>query len=238
MKTAKISLGYKQSLVIFGTAALLLFLVTHAGIDILYNASGVRKILLWFINGGLFVFAPMLFLAILFAKKQTGSDNLKQALTFLRLKPLNAKEIIASIVGLITVFILSGALAFVLPKIIPNFNPQPPFLTMNPLASNEYWILLCWLPMFFFNIFGEELFWRGLLMPLQENAIGKHTWWFHGLCWLVFHIPFGWNMILLLLPVFFIQSFLVWKYKNTWIGIIIHGIYNGSGFLLVAFGLI
>lgn len=238
MESRKIELGYKHSLLIFGTAALLLFLATHTGIEILYNATGIRKILLWFINGVLFVFLPFFLLSIKFAKQQVGSSDRKQIMNFLRLKPLSGKEIAATIAGLIAVFVLSGILAVVLPRVIPNFTPQPPFLTLNPLAPGEYWILVCWLPLFFFNIFGEELFWRGLLMPLQENAMGKNTWWFHAICWMVFHIPFGINMILLLLPIFFIQSFLVWKFKNTWIGIIIHGVYNGAGFLAVAFGLI
>lgn len=238
MDSSKYELGYKHSLLIFGTAALLLFLATHTGIEILYNATGVRKILLWFINGGLFVFLPMFLLSIKFAKQQVGSSDRKQILRFLRLKTLTAREIRATIFGVISVFVLSGILAFVLPKIIHNFTPQPPFLKLNPLVPGEYWIMLCWIPMFLLNIFGEELFWRGLLMPLQENAMEKNTWWFHAVCWMIFHIPFGIQMILLLLPVFFIQSYLVWKYKNTWIGVIMHGIYNGTGFLLVAFGLI
>jgi membrane protease YdiL (CAAX protease family) len=232
------TLGYKHSLLIFGTAALLLFIVTHVGIEILYDATGIRKVLLWFINGGLFIFIPMLLLAIFFAKKQTGNATLKQALIFLRVKPLKARELLATIIGLVIIFALSGLFYKILPLLIPNFNPQLPFLTMKPLHSGEYWILICWIPLFILNILGEELFWRGLLMPHQETAMGKNTWWFHGLCWLVFHIPFGFNMILLLLPIFFIQSYLVWKYKNTSIGIIIHGVYNGTGFIIVALGLI
>jgi membrane protease YdiL (CAAX protease family) len=237
MESTNNPLGYKHSLLIFGTAALLLYLVTFVGIDIIYNLTGIRKIVLWFFNGSMFIFIPMFFLAIFFARKQTGND-LKSALKLLRLKPLSAREIVAVIAGLVVIFILSGLLFYLLPKIISNFNPQPPFLSMKPLQTGEYWILLCWLPMFFFNIFGEELFWRGLLMPHQEIVMGKNTWWFHALCWGIFHIPFGWNLVLLLLPVLFIQSYLVWKFKNTWIGIIIHGIYNGTGFLAVALGLI
>jgi membrane protease YdiL (CAAX protease family) len=237
MEPPKNPLGYKHSLLIFGTAALLLFLVTYVGLDILFNTTGIRKEVLWFINSTLFIFLPMFFLALYFARNQ--SDNtLRSALKKLRLNRLSTREIIATMIGLAVIFLLSGMLTYLLPKIIPNYSPQPPFLTMKKLQSGEYWILLCWLPMFFFNIFGEEFFWRGLIMPHQEVAMGKNTWWFHALCWGLFHIPFGLNLILLLSPVLFIQSFLVWKYKNTWIGIMIHGIYNGSGFLAIAFGFI
>jgi hypothetical protein len=48
----------------------------------------------------------------------------------------------------------------------------------------------------------------------------------------------GWQLILILIPIFFIQPYLVQKRKNTWIGVIIHAGLNGLGFLSVAFGLV
>jgi len=39
-------------------------------------------------------------------------------------------------------------------------------------------------------------------------------------------------------PVLFIIPFVVQKRKNTWIGIIIHGVINGAAFLSISLGLI
>jgi len=36
----------------------------------------------------------------------------------------------------------------------------------------------------------------------------------------------------------FIQSYVVQRRKNTWVGVVIHGGINGPGFLAIAFGLL
>jgi len=36
----------------------------------------------------------------------------------------------------------------------------------------------------------------------------------------------------------FIQSYVVQRRKNTWVGVVIHGGINGPGFLTIAFGLL
>ncbi|MFP4323970.1 MAG: type II CAAX prenyl endopeptidase Rce1 family protein [Anaerolineales bacterium] len=40
----------------------------------------------------------------------------------------------------------------------------------------------------FGNIIGEELWWRGYILPIQERAFGKWAWLINGLLWIVvFH---------------------------------------------------
>jgi hypothetical protein len=67
--------------------------------------------------------------------------------------------------------------------------------------------LLAWLPFFFFNIFGEELWWRGYIQPRQELLTKRYTWLVHGALWSLFHIGIGWSVIFLALPNFFILPF-------------------------------
>jgi membrane protease YdiL (CAAX protease family) len=76
------------------------------------------------------------------------------------------------------------------------------------------------------NIGGEEILWRGYALPLQEQAFGKHAWIVNGLCWnLLIHAFMWWNYIVLM-PISLAIPYLVQRYRNTWLGIYIHGFGN------------
>ncbi|MBI3578943.1 MAG: CPBP family intramembrane metalloprotease, partial [Ignavibacteriales bacterium] len=91
-------------------------------------------------------------------------------------------------------------------------------------------------PYFFFNIVGEELMWRGYLLPRQSATLGQYAWILNGVLWAIFHAGIGWRIAIVLLPIEFIVPYVVQKRQNIWLGIIIHGLYNGSGFVMVALG--
>ncbi len=76
------------------------------------------------------------------------------------------------------------------------------------------------------------------MLPRQDIAFGKGTWILHGVGWGLFHIAFGWQLLITLLPILFIQSYVVQRRQNTWIGVIIHAGINGPGFLAIAFGMV
>ncbi len=51
-----------------------------------------------------------------------------------------------------------------------------------------------WIPVYYAvvmivcNIGGEELWWRGYVLPRQELAFGRAAWVVHGICWSAFHL--------------------------------------------------
>jgi membrane protease YdiL (CAAX protease family) len=93
--------------------------------------------------------------------------------------------------------------------------------------------------MLFFNIAGEELLWRGYILPRQELAFGKKAWLIHGLLWTMLH-SFKWWEMIGLLPVCLLISFVAQKSKSIWPGFIVHYSINGLGFvvfLLAVFGI-
>ncbi len=49
-----------------------------------------------------------------------------------------------------------------------------------PLAG-AWWVLLGYLVYIVLNVFGEELSWRGYVLPRQELAFGEWTWAIHGI---------------------------------------------------------
>jgi len=105
---------------------------------------------------------------------------------------------------------------------------------MRPFQGIEKLLLLVWFPMFFFNIVGEEILWRGYI---QNRMRGKYTWLLCSFLWSVFHIPFGFDIIIMTLPALLIIPYIFYKRNNTLIAILIHGVYNGPLFILIALGL-
>jgi membrane protease YdiL (CAAX protease family) len=120
--------------------------------------------------------------------------------------------------------------------LISSFNTSPPFLEFEPFGVGQHWMLLIWIPMFLLNIVGEELLWRGYILPRQELAHGKYAWVVNCVLWIVFHIAFGWSLIAMTLPLLIVIPYLVQKRANTWIGVILHGGINGPAFMAISLG--
>ncbi len=93
------------------------------------------------------------------------------------------------------------------------------------LAGN-WWILPLLLGSLVIATLGEELWWRGYILPRQELAHGRWTWLIHGLLWTAFHSFAPWNL-LAILPGSLALSFVAQRFKNTWPAIIAHGLANG-----------
>jgi len=156
----------------------------------------------------------------------------------LRFRKMKGRDWLWSIAAVLLTGILSTLVMTALETITGAVAHQPPFMQFEPLSSGRYWILGVWLPYWLLNIMGEEILWRGVIFPRQEIVFGKYTWLFHGFCWSLFHLPFGWQLFLTMLPILFIQSLAVQKTKNTWVGVLIHAVINGPSFIAISFGLL
>ncbi len=158
----------------------------------------------------------------------------------LNIRSFSKKDWIYSIIGLLLVFTLTGMIFFISTLLneyagFRNLSTTPWFMELHPFQGSEKLLLLVWLPMFFFNIVGEEIAWRGYV---QTRLKGSWEWILCSLLWLIFHLPFGLDMIIMLIPCFIIVPYVFHKTKNTLTGIFIHGIFNGPIFILVALGII
>ncbi|HMB62929.1 MAG TPA: CPBP family intramembrane glutamic endopeptidase [Eudoraea sp.] len=72
---------------------------------------------------------------------------------------------------------------------------------------------------------GEELFWRGYLLPRQEKQLGKKAWVFNGLFWALSHI-LVYNPVRILFIAFGF-SFIASRYRNITYTIVLHLVING-----------
>jgi membrane protease YdiL (CAAX protease family) len=81
-----------------------------------------------------------------------------------------------------------------------------------------------------FNIVGEELWWRGYLLPRQEVRYGRFAWVWHGLLWTAFHM-FKWWDLIGLLPVCLAIAYTSQWTKNNWPAFMAHFLFNGLGLI-------
>jgi membrane protease YdiL (CAAX protease family) len=86
----------------------------------------------------------------------------------------------------------------------------------------------------FFNIGGEELWWRGYILPRQELTHGKWAWLIHGLLWACFHM-FKWWAVPFMMITCLIIPFVAQRTRNTWPGLVNHLVVNGASVIMSAF---
>ena len=81
-----------------------------------------------------------------------------------------------------------------------------------------------------FNVGGEELWWRGIILPRQELALGNYAWVVNGVLWAAFHAFYHSTLagFLSYVPGTTLLAYVYWKRKSTWPGIIAHTIQNSG----------
>jgi membrane protease YdiL (CAAX protease family) len=164
-----------------------------------------------------------------------------------RLRKMDRGDWLWTVVSLIVMFIGAGIFGVLgqllvtdhiipLPAQIPTALLDPTvdpaniynvFLAaLGPNVHGNWGLVILTVVLLTFNIFGEEFWWRGVILPRQELVHGKSTWLIHGLLWTLFHAFKYWSWIGLL-PVCLMLSYVAQRRKNTWPGIITHYAING-----------
>lgn len=231
-------LGLWESMAVYIPAAILMYCMTKFLIPYLVETTGQETILLYFIVASIGIFIPLILTGILMLKAEGYRNTKATWIERIRFRKITKNDLIWSVAGIILIGVFSMILIKGLEFFAGKFDHSPTFMTFDTLSKGRYWLLLVWIPYWILNILGEEFIWRGVMLPRQEIAFGKYTWAFHGFGWALFHIAFGWQLLITMIPLLFIQSFIVQRTKNTWVGVIIHGGLNGPGFLAISFGLL
>lgn len=240
MLNTNISIG--KAFGYFAFFTVMLYIATRQVIPVL-NGWGMHPALSWFITSGLLIFIPIFLLAILNTGKELATRNPRSIMNRLWLKKLNSKDWAWAIGGTLLILVLTGLIMISAEWISQNlfnepFKTSPSFMHFEPLKAGQYWILVVWLVFFFFNIVGEEIMWRGYILAGMSEQYPRSAWFYNAIFWMMFHIPFGIELMIMVLPTFFLIPYIVQKRRNTWIGIIIHAGLNGPGFILVSLGIL
>lgn len=218
--------------------AMLLGVMTHLCIPFLSEVTGLESIIFWFICGGLGVFTPLIIAGVMMLRKEGSKFTKETFVERLRFRPMTRRDWRYSLLALVVIGLLTSGIMIAMQVLFSDFNHTPSFMTLDPLSPERYWLLLAWFPYWLLNIGGEEFFWRGVLLPRQEKTFEDKTWILHGTGWAIFHIAFGWQLLVMLLPLLYIEPYVVQKTQNTWTGVFLHGVINGPSFIAIALGII
>lgn len=196
--------------------------------------------------------AALFFLAFALVRREGVPLQLSALARRFRLRRPSWRDALWVVVAFVFVFAVSLVLAPLRASILDLLPalPQefPPLVNPNAQGEELPGILAAWvdpgsagrwlpivgiLVLFFFNIFGEELYWRGTLLPRQIPVHGDKTWLVHGLLWNLFHLPvYPWYLVFGL-PITLALSYVAQRTGNTWVPILLHGLVNLPLTLLV-----
>ena len=91
------------------------------------------------------------------------------------------------------------------------------------LSGNWLWFALILTMMIFNTVLGEELLFRGLLLPRMRGAFGGGDWCANGVLFAVYHLHTPWAIPASLLDTFLI-SYPASRYRSALIGICVHSV--------------
>jgi membrane protease YdiL (CAAX protease family) len=209
-----------KALLLFGLPALLFRLSLYNGLPVLIRL-GMPPFEAWVVS--FTVPAAILFaLAFGFYKRDGYRLSWNDIKTRFRLLPLSGKDWLWAVGGFLVTFLSIGAFgvtALMLVDAIPAIAPPdffPPWLKpgvnfdtalfadyIGAPLKNNWGVAVLFFITLFFNIGGEELWWRGYILPRQEKKHGRSTWLVHAQ-----------------------------RRQNTWVALIIH-LQNGIVLLIV-----
>jgi membrane protease YdiL (CAAX protease family) len=83
------------------------------------------------------------------------------------------------------------------------------------------WYALILVMLLFNTVLGEELLFRGFLLPRMNRAFGRGDWLANGVLFALYHLHEPWEMPSALLDSF-IYAYPTKRYRSAWIGIAVH----------------
>ncbi|WP_457583692.1 CPBP family intramembrane glutamic endopeptidase [Ensifer canadensis] len=150
-------------------------------------------------------------------------------------KPSGADIAGGMVIGLSMIFsvvVIEGHVQEYIMAVVPMRPPQW-FLDIMKTSGTVFgapglgrWdFLALHLALFALNIFGEELLFRGYLLPRQESVGYRYAWVLNGIQWTAFHW-FWFHILPMILPTSLLLSWITLRRKSTWCAIIGHGMLN------------
>jgi len=133
--------------------------------------------------------------------------------------------------GWLWLVLVPALLIFWVQDFIPNFPPPVASHTFEAfalsdagqafLSGNWVWYALLVALSLFNTVLGEELLFRGLLLPRMKGAFGRFDWVANGVLFAFYHLHMPWTILVTLLDTFAL-SYPSRRYRSALIGIAVH----------------
>ncbi len=244
------------TLALFGGPGILIYLAVHFAVP-RWVAAGLPLVFAWTIAVvGPTVLNALLVLAAYFVTERPTYRGFLERFRLQRpdkkilwLVPLTAvgivllNELLAWTVPLLSQITILAPPALV-PEIFANVYESLDLGLANttfmgePIILENAWLIPFWL---FFWVFlaavGEEIVWRGYILPAHEAQVGRWAWVINALLWNIpFHL-YTMHNFFSDMPLYFLLPLLVFRQKNTWYGIAVHSLLISLALVIVIPGL-
>jgi uncharacterized protein len=127
------------------------------------------------------------------------------------------------LIPLTTAYVAAGLLALGIGE--PESRNLGAFLESDAgqsfFSGNWPWYAITVTMLLFNTVLGEELLFRGFLLPRMDRAFGRGDWLANGVLFAAYHLHVPWAMPVALLDSFFL-AFPTKRYRSAWIGIAVH----------------
>jgi uncharacterized protein len=134
--------------------------------------------------------------------------------------------------GRLWLVLIPALLIFAAEGFIPHPFPPPPGYDFTAFVGSEAfaafmsgnwgWYALIVALIVFNTILGEELLFRGVLLPRMQGAFGRFDWVANGFLFAAYHLHMPWVIPATLLFDTFALSYPSRRYRSALIGIIVH----------------
>ena len=115
-------------------------------------------------------------------------------------------------------------------RVFPWFAEPPEYSVSQLLAPDRvhvlagaWWLYGIFLLLVLFNtVFGEELLFRGVLLPRMQGAFGRADWIVNGILFGVYHLHQPWGMASSVLDGVLLFALPSRRFRSAWMGIAVH----------------
>ncbi|WP_010250046.1 CPBP family intramembrane glutamic endopeptidase [Acetivibrio cellulolyticus] len=244
--------GLLKSIVFFGIPGILLYLSMYYLVPsiISYGINEALGVLgsMWIIT------IPLIFVGLLLYKRECDSISFRGYFQFFSFKKIKKSDIKYIVIGILVCIVSEAALEplgifFAKSPILappqylsPPFNPLKEFtlpieVFMGVPLKGNWLFLIVFIPLHLIAMLGEEVIWRGYLLPRQEKKYGNWAWVINGILWAwLMHCCLKWNFISML-PSMLITPFMALKTKNTTVSYLIHVVPNMMVWVIILIGI-
>lgn len=237
------TISLSKSFSIFMIAGIQFYVVIKIIVPWLSHCLNTTEYIVWMFAGTFLLFIPIFSIALLLLKKDGYVMNFKTIQSALYLHKLSKKDYLWIIIGLIIAGLLCCIIILLFMFFSNSFTVDSLYsispIAVSPLHGNELWYAIFLPVFFFFNYVGEEILWRGYILPRQLNSnYGKYAILINALFHCSYHFVFGIKPLIIMFPMLILMPLIVAKTKNTWTSIIIHFLIGAPTQIMIILGVL
>lgn len=237
------TISLPKSFCIFMIAGIQFYVVIKIIVPWLSRCLNTTEYIVWMFAGTFLLFIPIFSTALLLLKKDGYAMDHKTIKRALNLHKLSKKDCLWIITGLIIAGLLCCIIILLFMGFSNSFTVESLYsispIAVSPLHGNKLWYAVFLPVFFFFNYAGEEILWRGYILPRQLNSnYGKYAILINALFHCVYHFVFGIKPLIIMFPMLILMPLIVSKTKNTWTSIIIHTLIGAPAQVMIILGVL